>query len=288
MLFGLAVLALVYAVARRLQSSAAGLWAVSIGAVSFPFSFSSHLARQDTILLTIAMGMITLAVYDDGKGPPYKAALAGLLVGAGLDVHPNIIIYVPVVLALYLVDYGLRILKSSQLWAFVAGAGLGVALYLAIHALPNLSTFKEIAYMQNGSGHNPPIISPELWYWAVYGTFWLVGTAAWLVVLVSLLDRLLDKSWSAGFVKMQVIFSALVASFTAVILNRPAHYIILLAAPVWLIAGGLADRLFRRSWVGSLPVMVRSVAMAAVLLLPDGDRRTVFDDRSRGPLTDGF
>jgi hypothetical protein len=141
-------------------------------------------------------------------------------------------------------------------------------MYLVVHALPNLSTYKEIAYIQNGSSHNPPLISPDLWYWAVYGTFWLVGPITWLVVLVSLLDRALDKSWSSGFVKMQVIFWALVASFTAVILNRPAHYEILLAAPAWLIGGALADRLFGRSWVGSTLAMVRSVTVAVALILP--------------------
>ncbi len=266
--FGLLLLGLVYSISSRLSNSRAALLAVLIGAFSVPFTVSAHLARHDIMVAALGYGAIALCLNDEVRGIPVRALLAGGLIGLGLDIHPNIIIYVPTIWALYLLEHRTHIWRSARFWSFNATLGVGILLQIVVHVLPSWPAYLQVHHMLSGDAHKLPILAPQHSVWYIMGTILLVGVLSWPLLMFSLFERLVQRAVDIRYIKLLVIFWVTTLTFTWIIVNRPGHYSILLAPGFWLIAGDFVDRIAHMPWRGSRLALIRTVIVLSLLLTP--------------------
>ncbi len=267
LVFGIAVLAVLYAIVKKMYNTRAALLTIAVGALSGPFIFSSHMARPDITIVLCGLGAVALYLYDRSSKLTFNSIFSGLLIGFALDIHPNIIIFGPVMLGLYLLDYKWRTFRTGRFWGFALGASAGLVFYITIHILPYPHTYTELTHLQNSLSHTPPLLmfSVDMWVWAVRGTVWLMGVLLWPLILGGI--WLLMRRRTHSDKQMLVIFAALVGSFTALLLNRPPHYAILLAPAAWLVIGVLLDYLLQQPWKRTLWIYARTTMVISLLLI---------------------
>ena len=111
--FGLVLLVATYTIGKKLYGYRAGLIAMALLATSSPFVLSSHLGRHDIIVAALGFGAVALYLTDTRSSLSLRSVLAGLAIGLSLDIHLNIGIFGPVMLTLFLLDYGKRILAHG-------------------------------------------------------------------------------------------------------------------------------------------------------------------------------
>jgi len=116
LLAGFGLLAIVYYIFYELyRSRRGGLIAVFLVSTSLSFLYSSHFIRQDIYVATLGFGAIALYLAGRRRQQSVLSLLAGLLIGAAFEFHPNGAIYAPVIGALYLLDDGRRFCSSAEL-----------------------------------------------------------------------------------------------------------------------------------------------------------------------------
>jgi 4-amino-4-deoxy-L-arabinose transferase-like glycosyltransferase len=266
LIFGIAVLAVLYAIVKKLYNARAALLTIVVGALSLPFIYSSHLARPDIIIVLCGFGAVALYLYDRSSKLTFNSIFSGLLIGFALDIHPNISIFGPVMLGLYLLDYGWRTFRTGRFWGFALGVSAGLVFYITIHILPYPHTYVELNHILSSLAHTPPILmpDPQVWLWTLRDTFWLIGALQWPLILGAIV--LLARRHTHSDKRLLIISLVLVGSFATIILNRPIHYAILIAPAVWMPIGVMLDYLLRQPWRRTPWVYARTVIVLSLLL----------------------
>lgn len=161
-LAGTALLAAIYIISQELyQSHRGAAITVLLVATSYPFLYSSHLVRPDIFVSALGFGAIALYFVGRHRHPVILNLLAGLMLGLAFEIHPNAMIYGPIVVALYLVDDKWQFIRKRAFWAFVGGTCLGLAGYIWLHILPNPETYFAIMSRPQQT-HMPPVASGAL------------------------------------------------------------------------------------------------------------------------------
>jgi 4-amino-4-deoxy-L-arabinose transferase-like glycosyltransferase len=258
LVFGLALLAVVFQIGAVLHNRRTGLTAAALLAVSMQFMYSSHMARHDIIVATMCYGAIALQISESRftatgrRALPFRSLLAGLLVGLSLDVHLNGFIFIPTVGVLYLMDSGRTFLKSKPLWAFIVGLAGAVLYYAAMHILPYPQSVAEIAGLSNFAGRAPVFFSadPAVWFNALTGTLGHLDPR--ILPVIALATVALIRRGSASDRRLLVLFATVVAVYAVVTSFKTFHYAILIAPAAALLVGALFDIISRRPLRGSL------------------------------------
>jgi 4-amino-4-deoxy-L-arabinose transferase-like glycosyltransferase len=267
LLIGILLLLVVFNLALRLYNRRIALCAVAVGGLSAPFLLSAHLGREDILVALLGFGAISLYL-GAGDRFSWRAVGSGLLLGLGFEVHPIAAVYLITVLCMLLWDYRIRFFRVAKSWCVALGVALGGAFYIAQHVLPDPQTYSLMTRVQNVLPQTPPLLTLDLgtWYDSLVGTLWMSGTLMLPVLLIALLT--LAQRMSASDRRLIVIFLCLLLSFTALVLNKPDHYAIVLAPIVWLITGAALDVLSGRiqQRERALPVYVSVVLLGSFLV----------------------
>ncbi len=265
LIFGIALLGVIYAIVKRLYSARAALLTTAIGAFSIPFTFSSHLARPDIAVALCGFGAVALYLYDSPSGFTLKSVFSGLLIGLAIDIHLNVAIFGPVIVVLFFVDYGLKTLRLWRFWGFIAGVSVGLGFYIAIHILPYPQSYFAINNIESSLSHTPPILMADtnMWLWAVSSTFWLMGALLWPLIIASAFILLRRRTQADK--RLLTISTTLIVTFTALILNKPNHYAILIAPAAWMLIGSLIDYLAQQPWQRTIFTYIRTVGVLSLI-----------------------
>ena len=251
LVFGMFLLAAVYLIALRLRGKKVALLSVASTATSASFFYSAHLGRQDIIVAAFGFGAIAIYLDDAGAGPPFKSLLSGLLVGLAFEIHPNAMIYGPVVVFLYFIDYGWSTLHLRKFWGFAAGCLLGLGFWAGIHLFSYPSTFVAITHLAFESSKVPPILRPDpsLWLQSIADTLSMVMRASDLrlgAVVISV--AILARKGTRGDWKLILLFGVLCLEFVCLVPYKPRYYQILLSpAGDLVLAAGLVTMAEMRS-----------------------------------------
>ena len=162
---GLALLGFIFVIGNRIRGRNYGLAASFLVAISWPFFASAHLARPD--IFAASFGYLAVALTLAKKPLKLWESLAsGLCVGIGFEMHPNGAIFGPVIVTLYLFDYGWRFIKNRQFWVFIAGVSLALLGYAAVHVFPYPQTYFDLYLKYNNivflADHTPPLMAFRL------------------------------------------------------------------------------------------------------------------------------
>jgi hypothetical protein len=176
--------------------------------------------------------------------------LAGFLIGVGMDVHQSAFMFTPALAALYLGQYGRKLLVRRGTWLAGIGGAAGVGIWVAIHILPSPETYSTLMqfYFSGGADAEMPIANPATLVESAVREFGRYGFrqnpldlaliaagGALLLWRRSVADRLLLAFTGAAFVSF-VLFSG----------NKTNLYAIHLYPLFMLIVAQLFAALFRR------------------------------------------
>ena len=159
--FGVLLLVSVYSIVRSLSGTRrSGLLACLLVLTSYAFLKSSHLVRPDIYVAALGYAGLALVLVDVRQQHrlPLRSFLAGLLIAAGFEMHPNAVIFVPVVAVVCLAHARRRILFCRPLWAFAVSLGIGLAGYAWLHILPAPETYVAISRGFSNS-RVPPLLA---------------------------------------------------------------------------------------------------------------------------------
>lgn len=248
--FGGVLLLLTALVGRRLYDLNAGLLAALLLALSLPFLQASRF-RQDIILTALVMLALWLALWAFRHERAWWAhPLAGFLIGVGMDVHQSAFMFAPALAALYLTQYGRKLLARRGTWLAGVGGATGVGIWAAIHVLPNPETYSTLMqfYFSAGADAQMPIANPATLFESAVREFGRYGFrqnpldlaliaagGALLLWRRSLADRLLLAFTGAAFMSF-VLFNG----------NKTNLYAIHLYPLFMLIVAQLFVTVFRR------------------------------------------
>lgn len=260
LLIGLFLLLVIFNLGLRLYNRRAAICALAIGGLSAPFLLSAHLGREDILVALLGFGAISLYLYV-GEHFSLKALGSGLLLGLGFEVHPIAAVYLITILCMLLWDYRIRVLRVGKAWGVAVGVGLGAVFYITQHVMPDPQTYSLMTSVQNVLPQTPPLLSWNLGIWndSLVGTLWMTGNLVLPVLLLCLFT--LARRSSASDKRLIGIFLCLLLSLTALVLNKPEHYAIIVAPIVWLAMGATVDML-----LGQLRQRTRLAYIPAVLL----------------------
>jgi Dolichyl-phosphate-mannose-protein mannosyltransferase len=275
LLFGIALLGLVYGTVSRLYSRSAALLAVLLLSLSLPFTQAAHYARQDMMLALFAFGAFSLACVAMQRGDGRLHLLAGLVMGLSVDTHHYGLLLIPGLAGMYVARYGRRLLRERGAWLALAGGALGLAWFAAAHILPDPQAFARMNAFDAAGSRTPPLLTfdPRQWLRAVVDEARLYGFARSPLELVAFvfgtLALALRRSPSDKLV-LGFMLSALLA-LTFISGKKSDLYAIFLY-PFMLIAGaeGVVE-LYRRD-VARGVLRVLAVGAAAGLLIFAGQR----------------
>jgi 4-amino-4-deoxy-L-arabinose transferase-like glycosyltransferase len=158
-IFGIILVLMTFLVGRKSYSTATGVLAALLLALSPPFMQASHYARPDITLS--AMGMLSfllvMVAFDGGRW--WAHFLAGLIITLSLDIHQNAILFALGIVVLYIFEYGRKTLRTPGTWVFVLGGLLGLAYYLILLILPSGSAFVNYYRFSLGTSHQLPLLT---------------------------------------------------------------------------------------------------------------------------------
>jgi hypothetical protein len=227
--------------------------AAAVTAALLPaFFVSAHLARPD--VLASALGMLGVAlVLGRGRRPAGVAAAAGLVIGLAFEAHAHSVIYALGALAVLAAQERRRIWRSTRLWSFGAGLGVGLAFYVLVHIAPSPRDFFAIHKLLFESTHEPPLLSPTPA--ALAGAFADLGalvfaSVGWLLpvavaALVSVVSR--ARAEPRGAEWLSVVLVPLVGA-ALLWRNKLPYYGIYVAPALALAIGAFAVRLVDAPW----------------------------------------
>ena len=219
--FGLILLIIIYFISRKLYDYRTGLIALVLLATSTPFVLSSHLGRHDIIVTAFGFGAVALYVADRSSSISLKSVLSGLAMGLALDIHLNALVFGPVMLALYLLDYGWTTIRTGRFWGFAAWWSLEpLAYFVAMHILPYPQTYFAINSLGNGISRRPPILTfdLDLWRGSIQATIDLFDLL--LIPVLIPAGIFLVKRWSPADKKMMLLAGLLVLGVAARIRDK--------------------------------------------------------------------
>jgi len=207
LLWGLGLLAAVYWIGKKLGGYPLAIGGVIMVALSRAFLISAHMVRPD--ILGAAFGYSAIAFYLYHRSRWWISALAGLMGVLAFEVHGNGAFFIPVLLLLFLIDYGWKLYKERSFWYFCLGGLFGSCIYLILHVLLYPETYRAIMLSVYAKAYQPPILTMnllELWKgFAYYGQFMLTRYVILLPVVILALWKLVRKGS-----KIEVTFFTLV------------------------------------------------------------------------------
>lgn len=239
------LLAAVYRVGLNLVSKRLGQVSALLTALSWPFFYSSHLARPDILAAALGYWAIALAFSPSS----WRRLLAGLLAGLAFEAHPHSAIFVPAILALDLLPLRRNSLLSPRFLAFWAGLGAGALFYFLAHIAPYPQTYAALTRLVFSATHTPPLLTlqPEVileGLASLAGLLAAVYQASLLVVAGSV--WLLLRRGQPGDRRLLLLAAALLAGFWLLARNKFFMYMILFSPALdMLIAAALIEALQR-------------------------------------------
>lgn len=159
-IIGLCVLAATFGMARWLYGLTTALLAVLLLAISNPFLVSSHLARQDILLVLIGLLSFGIGVYALRCERWWAHVTAAFLAAFSINIHQNGVTYVLGYGVMYLVNYGPWLWRQQGTWLALLGGGIGVGVFLFLHILPNPDVYFRILGVNLERTHQIPILNP--------------------------------------------------------------------------------------------------------------------------------
>lgn len=138
----------------RLYDRHTGLTAALLAAVS-PLFLSYRIIRPEIGLA--AIGALLLVAYSGGKKRPLWAFGAGWLAVFSLEIHAAGLAFIVALLILYGLDALTRLRArrnpfTRQVFALIAGMGVGTIIYLALHVLIQVEPAAYFDYLQSTRG----------------------------------------------------------------------------------------------------------------------------------------
>jgi 4-amino-4-deoxy-L-arabinose transferase-like glycosyltransferase len=156
--FGVLLLIVTYVAGRLSYDRQSGMAGALFLALSHPFLYSSHIARQDIILASLVVTSYALVVVAVQRKSRPAAFCAGLLIGLSLDVHQNASLFVVGMGFAYLTCFGTTAVRQPIVWFSALGGLVGTSYYLALHVLPSPSAYAAI-HSFNAARWNQPAIA---------------------------------------------------------------------------------------------------------------------------------
>jgi hypothetical protein len=253
-LFGLALLGAGYAIACHLYDWRCGLLSILLVSVSWPFLYSSHLARTD--IMAAAFGFTAVALYFNSKRHRFwPGLLAGLCIGAAFEIHPHGAIFAPAIGALYFYDLRWSMLRRRHFWGFVTGGVVGLLLYAAVHILPYPETYLAYNRLTVGQTHMPPVLTldPAVLLQALTDMALQLGTLYNVAVPILIIAAVaLARGRSAADKRLLVFVVALISSAILLIRNKLFYYAILYAPALEMMLAAFLLHFVQQPWRGRL------------------------------------
>jgi len=295
LLAGLGLLAAVFGLANEVfQSRHTGLIAVLLVCTSFPFLYSAHLIRPDMYVAMFGYGAILSYLIGWRRKRPLFSLVAGLLIGLAIEFHPNGVIFMPVILALHLMDDRRQFFRKRRFLAFLGGVGIGLAGYAWLHILRYPQTYLALMGRKMRITHMPPLVSRNpatvLQSLTSMSRFLFVGTGGRILATVTIVGLILIFRRTPAYARAVIMFSVAALTFALAVRNRAGHYAILLAPfsdillAAWLhepakVSDDREHRWLMRGKAVALSAIIVSIVLtfelAVILTPPPGDMERV-------------
>jgi 4-amino-4-deoxy-L-arabinose transferase-like glycosyltransferase len=150
LLASLGVLWLVFLLGRQLGGRGAGLLAMLIVTGDYTFAWNSRLIRPEMLTIHFILGSFTALVLASQRDNSLKLVfVSALLVSLSINVHPNNLQYVVVMLFMYPVLFREKLLSKNTL-IYAAGFMAGFAFWILWSYLPSISGAPASAASQLG------------------------------------------------------------------------------------------------------------------------------------------
>ncbi len=279
LVFGLLILVSVYAIARHLYDARTGFTAVLLASLSPSFFGSPHVARYDVMVAALGFGAVALYVTDDSRGFSPRSLLSGLAIGLAFELHPNAVLYLPPVVALFLLDYGWSTFRSRRFWGFLIGGCAGLTFYAVLHILPNFGDVtagvsgaaSRLVQVNGTLGYSrvPPILGgPQEWRQSVVDTLRMILRFADMrIPLVVGAVVLLIVRRSPSDKRLLILFGVLLLEFLALIsLHKPVYYDIELSPATDLVLAAVLINRFRLPSRPAMQAILRTAAIWGLLV----------------------
>ena len=174
LIFGTLCLPLVYKIARKhFESPLYGLAATFMMCLDIQFIYSSHLGRQETIILFLLLLGYWLILKDDVK---YMVPKLSLLILLGMGVHPNSFILGVCFAGLLFYKWLMREVHFSHFLKLVLLTAIGALFYAIIGYLMNPNFIEGYLNFGKTLGVDAEAISRfEGFYWYWYKLFNQIG-----------------------------------------------------------------------------------------------------------------
>jgi 4-amino-4-deoxy-L-arabinose transferase-like glycosyltransferase len=272
LVFGLVLLAAVYSIGYRLGGRRLGWSSVFLVALSWPFLYSSHLARYD--VMAAAFGFLAIAFYFSSRQDFWIGLLSGLCVGLAFETHAYSMIYAPAILALYFWEYRWAMFRQLRFWGFLIGGSIGLFFYAALHVLPYPQTYLTVNQLAFGSTRTPPLLTfaPRVILQSLGDIAWMLFAVyqPMLVVISWGIMALLRRHSRAGQTLL-VLSAVLVLAHALAVRTKFLYYAILVTPALDIVAATFLLEFVRRPWRGRLwdyvsRVVVWGMAIGGVVL----------------------
>ena len=272
LLFGLILLAAIYAIAYCLKGPRFGWLSMLLVSSSWPFLYSAHLARYD--ILTAAFGFGAIAIYLYNRSSFWLGMLSGACVGLAFETHAYGAIYAPVILILHFGEVRWRMFRSRRFWGLVVGGGLGLLYFAALHILPYPQTYFAVNQLAFSGTRTPPLLrlDPRVILQALADEGSMIAVnyhllVAFVVGGVVILLRRRSKSDQS----LLILAVSLVLMHALAVRSKLPNYAILVTPALALLAAAFLDDFLDRAWRGrwtdyASHVLVWGVMLGAVLI----------------------
>lgn len=241
-------------------------------ALSQPFFYSAHLARYD--VMVAALGFLSLGLMiANVRRRMWMAALAGLILAISFEIHPNAMIFGPVIVAVGLTQWGWSFLGGRDLWTFVGATLFGLLGYAVIHILPSPNTYFTLYRLIYGPTDLPPILTRSL-------SLVLVGLGDELGLLLATCFLGIGVGVLAAIVfagsrkrnerVLSVLGLALFLSQALLIRNKFEYYAILVTPGLDLLLAAFLLRFVEAGHTGQLAPRVAAVLTVLAILVSSG------------------
>lgn len=267
LLFGIALLGAVYALARAVGGQRVAWVSVLLVALSVPFTYSAHLARTD--IITATFGYVAVALtFTNRTRRPLVSFVSGLLFGLGLEIHLHLAVLGPPIALLYLMEHGLALPRRRDAWAFAVGIALGVAFYVGAHVLPYPDAYSGLVALAYSETHTPPLLTfePRIlaqalaamadWFFSIY----LITIPLLLLAVASAAYRGTNRE------RRWLLFTlVLLLGYALLIRNKVPHYAVFVTPAVDILVATFLVRLFGETW-RSRPLQVAARVLCLSVL----------------------
>jgi 4-amino-4-deoxy-L-arabinose transferase-like glycosyltransferase len=265
LVMGALLCASIWWIAKAWYDDLTALISVVLLAISGPFIYSSHLARYD--VAAAALGYAAIATYVvAGRTRRFRAVAAGILAGLALEFHPFALSIVVALPALAVEEFGRQIVRLAVPRLLGLGLCLGLAIYPAIHVLPDPAGYAQLSRIIYGPTHTPSLT--QLGTGVTESLRLTIRSFGVLTPLLIFAVLTLGTGRRRGDRPLGVAASVIFVAFTVLVRNKLPYYAILLTPALTLCVAVLVVRVvrvirLRDSW--SLPSLSGALVLAGLI-----------------------